>query len=103
MYVPSHLEFLSRSGTADGWPKGIDEAGKTFAIDRVKAGLAKYTQLTLDLAKHCIYDHYIDVLPVPECLRGVSWDSASFFKMYAVTNRALLAVDARQVWIVEPK
>ena len=96
MYIPRHLEFLSRSGTMDGWPKGIDEAGKEFATSRVKAGLAKYTQMGLDLAKRCIFDHYIDKEPVPECLRGATWDW-----LYAVTHRALLAADATDVWIAK--
>lgn len=97
-FVPNHLEFLSRSGTADGWPQGITEVGKAFATERVRAGLEKYGQMTLDTAKACIFDHYIDNEPVPEELKGVTWDW-----LYGVTHRALLAVSGRQVWIAEPK
>jgi uncharacterized RmlC-like cupin family protein len=95
-YVPNHLEFLSRSGTADGWPAGITEVGKEFATKRIIAGLEKYGQLTLDLAKRCIFDHYIDREPVPEELNGVAWDW-----LYGVTHRALLAASGRQVWVAE--
>jgi hypothetical protein len=95
-YVPKHLEFLSRSGTADGWPQGITEVGKEFATKRVAAGLEKYGQLTLDTAKGCIFDHYIDREPVPEELKGVTWDW-----LYGVTHRALLAASAQQVWVAE--
>lgn len=96
-YVPKHLEFLSRSGTADGWPQGITEAGKEFATKRVAAGLEKYGQLDLDTAKRCIFDHYIDNEPVPEELKGVTWDW-----LYGVTHRALMAVSAKQVFVAEP-
>jgi hypothetical protein len=97
-YVPKHLEFLSRSGTADGWPAGITEVGKEFATQRIIAGLEKYGQLTLDMAKGCIFDNYIDGSrePVPEELKGVSWDW-----LYGVTHRALLAASGRQVWVAE--
>lgn len=95
-YVPSYLEFLSRSGTVDGWPKGIDDEGKLFATDKVRAGLEKYGQVSLDLAKRCIYDQHIDNTPVPECLRGVVWDW-----LYAVTYRALQAVHTQQVFVAE--
>jgi hypothetical protein len=96
MYVPKHLELLSRSGTADGWPQGISEASKAWAEARIKAGLEKYGQLDLDTARRCIYDHYIDNEPVPEDLKGQLWDW-----LYAVTHRALLAVSAQQVWVAE--
>lgn len=93
-YVPGHLRFLDNTGAADGWPKGIDEEGKQFAIQRIKAGMRKYTQLDLDLAKRCIYDHYIDNEPIPECLKGSLWDW-----LYAVTYRAILHVGLNQVFI----
>lgn len=95
-YIPQHLEFLSRTGTADGWPDGITEVGKEFAKQRVAAGLEKYGQLDLDTAKGCIFDGYIDREPVPGELKGVTWDW-----LYGVTHRALLAVFAKQVWVTE--
>lgn len=95
-YVGGHLELLDRSGTVDGWPKGISEASKEFAVSRVKAGLEKYGQMDLDLARRCIFDHYIDREPVPEDLKGAAWDW-----LYAVTYRALLAVSAKQVFVAE--
>ena len=97
-YVPGHLELLDRSGTVDGWPKGISEASKEFAVSRVKAGLEKYGQMDLDTARRCIYDHYIDNEPVPEDLKGVLWDF-----LYAVTYRALLAASARTVFVAEQR
>lgn len=96
-YVPGYLEFLSRQSTADGWPNGVDEAGKLFAIEKVQAGLAKFGQMSLDMAKRCIYDHIIDDEQVPGSLTGIAWDW-----LYAVTYRALLAVDAQTVFIEKP-
>lgn len=93
-YIPAYLEFLSRSKTIDGWPEGIDAEGKAFAIERVQAGLVKYSQLTLAHAQRCIFEGIIDATPVPACLKGVTWDW-----LYAVTWRALLAAHAEQVWI----
>ena len=93
-YVSGHLELLDRSIAIDGWPEGIDEAGKAFAVERVKAGLDKHGQLSLQLACNCIYKGYIDDKPVPESLKGVSWDW-----LYAVTYRALLAADTEQVFV----
>jgi len=95
-YVPGYLELLSIAGTDDGWPKGIDEAGKTFATERVRAGLEKFGQMDLDKAKRCIFDHYIDDEPVPGCLKGVTRDW-----LYAVSYRALSAISAKQVFVAD--
>jgi hypothetical protein len=94
MYIPRYLELLDRTGTADGWPKQIDEASKEWATKKIQAGLEKYGQLDLDLAYNCIYQNFIDKEPVPECLKGCLWDF-----LYAVTYRALLAADAKKVWV----
>ena len=94
-YVPSHLEVLDKSGTVDGWPKWVDEDGKRYAVDQIKAGFAKYGQLDLDLAQRCIFDDWAGTgVSKPSNLTGVAlWDAR-----YAVTHRALLAANATQVW-----
>jgi hypothetical protein len=97
MYVPKHLEYLDRSGTVDGWPKGVTAEAKQWATDKVKAGLAKYGRLDLDLARLCIFERgHVHNEVVPECLRGCMWDW-----LYAITHRALLAADARTVWVAK--
>jgi len=93
-YISGHLILLSNTRTVDGWPVSVTEEGKKFATSQVRAGLVKHKLLTLDLAKRCIYDD--DSAVVPDCLKGVLWDW-----LYAITYRALLAVDAEQVFMLK--
>ena len=95
-YVPGYLVLLSNTKTIDGWPASVTEEGKQFAIAQVRAGLEKYKLLTLDLAEKCIYQD--NSVVVPECLKVSLWDW-----LYAITYRALLAVDAEQVFMLKEK
>lgn len=93
-YVPGYLELLSRSETIDGWPKGIEQEAKDFAIDRVRQGLEKFGELDLSQASSCIYKGLIDDKPVPDSLKSPLLDWT-----FAVTYRALIASHATGVFI----
>jgi hypothetical protein len=96
-YIPSHLEFLNRSGTYDGWPKGIDEDAKTWATEQTKKCLKKYGQVTLQMVADAIFDHNI----IGRTAKPACFHTGGFDYQYAVAHRALLAAGATSVWVLE--
>jgi hypothetical protein len=86
-YVPDYLIYNERQ--ADGWPNGI--SSKTWAEGKIKSLLATEGQVDLELARRELFE----ASDRPEDFRN----RAMYQYQYAVTHRALLAADGKQVWV----
>lgn len=90
-YIPKYLEFNLRQ--FDGWPTGITESGKEWAVKKVQSLYNVYRFVTLDTVRRELFES----ANRPEEFKGV----ASYDYLYAVAHRALLAADGNQVWVHE--
>lgn len=87
-YVPNYLTYGPRQ--ADGWPEGIDEAAKAWAVQQLQDLLDKRDYVTLSEAEQAIFEPRLGEVFIDKVLRDYR---------YAIVDRALRAAGGRQVWI----
>ena len=92
-YVPKYLTYEPRQ--KDGWPEGVDEAAKEWAVAQLSALLRKREYVYLDDAERELFGFMGPVVGSPPAFR----DKPAWDYRYAVADRALRAAGGRQVWV----
>lgn len=88
-YIPSYLDYNHRQH--DGWPKGVSDSTKVWAVKQIENLFKRHRHVWLDLANDTIF-------MAVDCPAELANASLNDFR-YAVAERALRAANAEHVWI----
>lgn len=93
MYTPNYLEVLDRSRTVDGWPEVVS--------DEAKDVLKEVVLEILNRDVHWPLDRIVSTVFREQKVKDVLGPIGTYDLRYAIVYRALLAVGAEQVSVID--